>query len=102
MLLPGAQTKGLHLPLKSDPNYFGRSLKGKDDSTLPFTPQEAVDYCTKKCTLRQNTNDHVVLNIQLLHVFTKGNIWAHMKYLANRKVGDISWVEIGVSKMGCK
>jgi hypothetical protein len=27
--------------------------------------------------------------IQALDVFTKGEIWAHMKNLANHKVGDI-------------
>ena len=78
--------KGLHRPLKSDPNYFGRCLKKKMIRTLPFTPQEAVDYCTKLYTSRQIINDHVVMNIQLFHVFTVGG---HMLYLANHKASDI-------------
>ena len=68
--------KELHLLLKSDPKLFWKSFEEKDDSTLPFTPQEAIDYCTKLYTSGQSINDHFVPNIQLPNVFTKGEIWA--------------------------
>ena len=81
--------KELHLLLKRDPKLFWKSFEEKDDLTLPFTPQEAVDYCTKLYTSGQSINDHFVPNTQLPNVFTKGEIWATMKDLANHKASDI-------------
>ena len=64
--------KELHLLLKSDPKLFWKSFEEKDDSTLSFTPQEVVDYCTKLYTLGQSIIDHFVPNIQLPDVFIVG------------------------------
>ena len=57
---------------QKDPKLFQRSFKEKDDSTLPFTPQEAIDYCTKLYTLGQSINIHFIPNAQLPDDFTKG------------------------------
>ena len=89
MLLPGAQTKDVHLLLKSDPKLFWKSFEEKDDSTITFTPQRAIDYCTKLYTSGQGINDHFVPAIQLPDIFTKQEIWAHMTDLANHKAKDI-------------
>ena len=81
--------KELHLIFKRNPKLFWKSFKENDDSTLPFMPQEAIDYCTKLYTSHQSINDRFVPTIQLLDVFAKREIWAHMKDLANHKVRDI-------------
>jgi hypothetical protein len=47
-------------------------LEEKVDSTLPFMPQEVVDYCTKSYNLEQSIIDHFVPNIQLPNVFIVG------------------------------
>ena len=49
--------------LKPDPNLFWKSFEEKDDLTLPFTSQEAIDYCTKSYTSGQSLNDDFVPNI---------------------------------------
>ena len=85
--------KDLHLLLNSDPRLFWKSCEEKLDSTLPFTPQEAIDYCTKLCALGQIINDHFVPTIELPNVFKEGEIWAHMKDLTNHKAEDIHGLE---------
>ena len=42
-----------YLLLESNPKLFWKSFEEKDDSILPFTPQEVVDYYTKIYTSRQ-------------------------------------------------
>ena len=55
--------KDLHLLLKSDPWLFWKSFEEKYNLTLLFTPQEAVDYCTKLYTSSQSINDQFVPTI---------------------------------------
>jgi hypothetical protein len=76
-------------PLSNDPKLFWKSFEGKDDSTLPITPQEAIHNCTKLYTSCQSINDRIVPTIQLLDVFIEGGIWAHMEDLANHKAKEI-------------
>lgn len=83
------QTKGTTSSTQSDPILFWKSFEEKDYLTLPFTPQEAIDYCTCLYTSVESINDHFVPIIQLLDVFIVGEIWADMKDLANHKVGGI-------------
>ena len=90
--------KKLNLLLENYPFLFWKSFEENDDLTLPFTPQEVVVYCTKLYTSCQSINDHFVPLIQVPNVFTKGEIWGHMKDLANHKVGDIHGLK--PSKMG--
>jgi hypothetical protein len=66
-----------------------KNFEEKYGLTLSFTLQEAIDYYTKLYASRQSTIDHFVPNIQLHGVFTTGELWAHMKGLANHKASDI-------------
>ena len=52
-------------------------------------PQEAIEYCTKLYTSGQSIIDHFILNIELFDVFTVGELWTHIKDLANHKAYDI-------------
>jgi hypothetical protein len=61
-----------YLLLESNPKLFYESFEEKDDSTLPFAPQEAVDYYTKLYTPRQSIDDHFVPNTQFPNVLQKG------------------------------
>ena len=63
----GVQTKGLHLLLKM---IVLDEFEEKDDSTLPFMPQEALFYCTKLYTSWQSINNQFIPNTQLPNVYT--------------------------------
>ena len=84
----------LYLLLQNDPKLFWKGFEEKDDSTLPFTPQEAMDYYTKLYTSRQSINDHFVSNTQFPNVFTKREIWAIMKYLGDHKARGIHGLKL--------
>jgi len=61
--------------LEKDPQLFWKSLK--DNSTLPFTPQEALYYCTKMYTFGEIVCGYFVLNSQLSKNINKRGSMVH-------------------------
>ena len=47
---------------------------------------------------KKSIDDHFLPNIELLDVFTKGEIWAHMTNLENHKVRDIHGLKLELLK----
>ena len=85
--------KELHLLLKSDPNLFWKSFEEIDEPTLPFTPHEAVGYCTNLYTSCQSINDHFVPIIHLPNVYIGGNMGPHERPSTSQGWG-YPWVRI--------
>lgn len=50
---------------------FGKSFKERDNTILPLTPQEAVDYSTKVVSLGQCIIEYYVPNTQLRNAYTR-------------------------------
>jgi hypothetical protein len=74
---------------KATQNYSGKALKKKMNQPSHLNHKKAIYYCPRLYTSRQNFMDDFARNIQLLDLFTIGEIWAHIKDLANHMAFDI-------------
>lgn len=86
--------KDLHLLLE-------QNVEEEGDSTLPFTPQEAIDYCTKSYTFGQTNNAHLFQTFNF-KMFLQRKIMGHYERLSNSQGMRYSWAEMWVFLMGYK